>query len=151
MLLAVMPVACDRNDGNRSHNGNKEVVYTGTFPAADVSGIHYTLHLDYDDDHNYNDGDYRMYTTYVNADTAALTGTRDLRTIRSEGDFTVENGIPSNPSARYIKLIPDVKDSGPGASGEPVYFEITSDSTLVMLNSQLGVPERPADYTLTAR
>jgi len=151
LSLPLAITACD--SGHRYAPGThvKEIVYTGTLPAADVSGIHYTLHLDYDDDHNYTDGDYRMYETYVNADTAALSGSRDLRTIRSEGDFTVEKGIVADNNLPYIKLVPDVRDSGPGVSAQPVYFAITSDSTLVMLGADMSMPGRPQDYTLVSR
>lgn len=137
--------------GDRCARGDRQVVYTGTLPAADVSGVRYTLHLDYDDDHGYTDGDYKMYVSYIKTDTTSVGGVRDLRTIRSEGDFKEETGTPSDPALKYLKLVPDVRDSGPGASSEPVYFAVTSDSTLVMLDKDLAMPQRPADYTLTAR
>lgn len=152
-----LPMALTACDGNRSCNngavpkGGKEIVYTGTLPGADVSGIRYTLHLDYDDDHNFIDGDYNMYETYVVADSASVGGLRDVKTVRSEGDFKVENGAVSDNNLKCIKLVPDVRDSGPGVTGTPIYFAITSDSTLVMLGENMTMPERPQDYTLTAR
>ncbi len=140
--------ACDnKGNVNRTNIGDndREEVYTGVMPAADVAGIRYTLRLDFDDDHNFTDGDYDLYETYLVDDTTATLGYRDIKTYRTEGDFTVETGIPSNPQAKYIKLVPKSKKSTPGTPAEPVYFEISSDSTLTMLNSQL---EPPADSGL---
>lgn len=152
-----LPIALTACDGNKSCDnggmpkGGKEIVYTGTLPGADVAGIHYTLHFNYDDDRNYTDGDYDMYETYVEADSASVSGVRDVKTVRSEGDFKVENGAVADGNRKCIKLIPDVSDSGPGVTGTPTYFAITSDSTLVMLGENMTMPERPQDYTLTAR
>lgn len=152
LALPLLLSACGgKTEAPKGGAGDKEVVYTGTLPGADVTGIRYLLHMNYDDDHNYTDGDYRMYETYVTGDTAAIAGTRDLRTFRSEGDFTMQTGIPSDANMKYVKLVPDVSDSGPGVSADPVYFAVTSDSTLVMLGSGLEMPANPADYTLTAR
>lgn len=107
-------------------------VYTGVVPAADGPGIRYTLKLDYEDDKNNMEGDYDLVETYLEADTVATNGVKDNVSFKSEGDFTVvdQNG------KKYLKLVKDAKDSNPQAASD-LYFEVSSDSTLTMVNSQL--------------
>lgn len=110
----------------------EDQMYTGVLPAADGPGIRYTLKVDYDDDKNNMAGDYDLIETYLAADSVAPNGVKDNVSYKSEGDFTVvdQNG------KKYLKLVKDAKDSHPQASSD-LYFEVSSDSTLTMVNAQL--------------
>ncbi|MBD5195021.1 MAG: copper resistance protein NlpE [Bacteroides sp.] len=136
--------------GNKSCNGEKcnkvdDMLYTGVLPAADCDGIRYTLKLDYDDDKNNLEGDYNLVETYLQADTVnKVNGINGDISFKSEGDFTVveQNG------KKYLKLVKDAKDSNPQATPD-FYFEVSSDSTLTMVNSQLeAAPDTLLNYTL---
>ena len=120
-------------------------LYTGILPAADADGVKYELRLDYDDDHNFNDGDYDLRETYLTADTTSASGYTDGKTIMSEGDFTVNK----KDGLTYLKLVQDLKDSQPGSNAGPMYFLVESDSTLTLVNDQLQKAENPdMNYTL---
>lgn len=151
-LMLLGAASCDNKNcsAGKGADSDKEEVYTGVMPAADVAGIRYTLRLDYDDDHGYTDGDYDLYETYLQADSTSMTGYRDLKTYTTEGDFRVETGIPSNPNAKYLKLVPKPHESSPGASNETLYFLINpNDSSITMLNSQRELPDSTGlNYTL---
>lgn len=140
--------AADKNCGD-CKKGDKEAVYTGVLPAADVDGIRYTLKLDYDDDNNYTDGDYDLVEVYFVGDSTSATGYKDSARFKSEGDFKVINGTGDNASKKYIKLVQDVKDSSAGSNADVMYFLVQSDSTLVMVNSDLQESTTPGlNYTL---
>ncbi len=152
-------VACSGNNGKNSCDGNgscgtcnnpcKDQVYTGVLPAADAAGVRYTLTLDYDDDHNYTDGDYDLIETYLVTDSVSATGYKDGQSFKSEGDFTVIKGSGENQGKTYLKLVQDVKDSAKGSNSGPMYFLVESDSTVVMVNSQLEQSVNPdLNYTL---
>lgn len=144
--LAMTACSNNRQSAHSNTDGNRDEVYTGVMPAADAAGIRYTLHLDYDDDHNFTDGDYDLTETYIAGDTTAMLGYKDLNSFRTEGDFTVETGIPADKTAKYIKLVPDRKYG----SAQAMCFLISSDSTLTLLDAQLAVPQTPGlNYTLT--
>lgn len=129
--------------------GDRTEVYTGVIPAADASGIRYTLKLDFDDDHNYTKGDYDLLETYFAGDSISPTGLKDLKSFTSEGDFTVEKGQGANSGKTYLKLVQDAKDSSAGSNAGPLYFLVESDSTIVMVNSDLQPSETPGlNYTL---
>lgn len=123
---------------------NVDAVYTGVTPAADCDGIRYTLLLDYDkEDH---DGDYTLVETYIQSDTTTTLGYKDIRSLVSEGDFTIEKKADKS----YLKLVKDSKDSSAGSADSPMYFLIDSDKTITMTNSDLEVSNTPGmNYTLT--
>ena len=117
-------------------------VYTGVLPAADCDGIRYTLKLDYDDDHNYTDGDYDLLETYIAADSTSALGYKDLRTVKSEGDFTV---VKTKDGKTGLKLVEEVRK---GQQGETMYFVVDSDSTITMTNSDFETAASGLNYTL---
>lgn len=117
--------------GDKSCNNplDKDQVYTGVLPAADSdAGIRYTLRLDYDDDHNYTEGDYDLVETVLVNDSIA--GVKDGVSYTSEGDFKVVE----RDGKKYLTLVKDAKDSNANASGN-LNFVVDSDSTLTMVNA----------------
>lgn len=150
-LIALLPVACSHSEKSCSGSDcSKDAVYTGVLPAADADGVRYTLTLDYDDDHNYTTGDYDLVEVYLQGDTTSATGYHDAASYRSEGDFSVITGQGADSSKKYIKLVKDARDSSTGSVDGPLYFMITSDNTLEMVNDQLQPSETPGmNYTLT--
>lgn len=146
----VMLGACSGNNCKNSECDNcksdcEKIVYTGVLPGADVDQIRYTLTLDYDD-HNTSKGDYDLIETYQQADSVAPGGMKDVRNVRSEGDFS----IMDKENNKYIKLMPDIKDSDASADGSVLYFLVENDSTLVMVNSNLEKSENAGlNYSLT--
>ncbi|MDE7380765.1 MAG: copper resistance protein NlpE N-terminal domain-containing protein [Muribaculaceae bacterium] len=126
-------------------NLNEDQVYTGILPAADCDGIRYTLRLDYDDDHNFTDGDYNLVETYLGTDSVSSTGYKDLKSFKSEGDFKVEN----KDGKKYLRLVQDVKDSSAGSNVGPLYFLVDNDSTITLVNDKLEVSqEAGVNYSL---
>lgn len=122
--------------------------YSGIIPAADVSGIRYILTLDYDDD-NPIKGEYTLKEIYIETDSADSKGEHETKKFKSEGDFTIESGTGNKEGKRYLKLLQDYKDSAKGTNAGPIYFEIGSDTTLTMVNSQLEPSANPQlNYTL---
>lgn len=122
---------------------NVDAVYTGVMPAADCDGVRYTLLLDYDKKDK--DGDYTLVETYIQADTTATLGYKDLQSFVSEGDFTVEQ----KDAKTYLKLVKDAEDSSKGSVDTPLYFVIDSDSAITMANQDLEVSTTPGmNYTL---
>lgn len=155
-MAMLMLAACSNNgaqggkcDGKCGDCKKGDQVYTGVLPAADAEGVRYTLKLDYDDDHNYTDGDYDLVEVYLANDSTSATGYSDTARFKSEGDFTVINGTGDNSSKKYLKLVQDAKDSAPGSNAGPIYFLVASDSTLVMVNADLEESTTPGmNYTL---
>ena len=149
-LSMMTMAACSGNqkcsgDKKSCADGDKKELYTGVLPAADADGIRYALKLDYDDDNNYMDGDYDLLETVVEQDTTSALGFKEGQSFKSEGDFTVID----KDGKKYLKLVQDVKDSAKGSNGGPLYFLVESDSTIVMVNSDLEVSTAPGlNYTL---
>ncbi len=145
--LMVFMGACSTKEcqkGADCTKADKEEVYTGVLPAADCDGVRYTLHMDFDDEDN--DGDYKLVETYLAADSTSAMGYKDVKTFKSEGDFTIEK----QGDKTYYKLVKDVKDSMEGSADTPMYFVVDSDSTITMTNQNLEVSETPGmNYTLT--
>lgn len=143
-LLALLSLgACSSADKKACQKSDMpDQVFTGVVPAADCDGVRYTLHLDYDDAGN--DGDYLLVETYIEADTTAMTGFRDVRSFKSKGDFTVN----SRDGKKFLKLVPDAaKDQA--SSLDVSYFMVDSDSTVTMTNEALDVSATPGmNYTL---
>lgn len=134
--------SCDKA---KCGDGDKKELYTGVLPAADADGVRYSLKLEYDDDHNYTDGDYDLLETYLEQDSTSAVGFKDGKSFKSEGDFTVMD----KDGKKYLKLVQDAKDSAQGSNAGPMYFLVESDSTIVMVNSDLQVSETPGlNYTL---
>ena len=100
--------------------------YAGTVPGADVEGIRYTVKLTAVNDST---GTYDMTQDYVN-------GTETVQSFDSKGDYVVI----AKDGAKYVKI-----GEGAGAT----YFRCDADTALTMVNVDLELPIRPADYTLT--
>ncbi|MBD5300775.1 MAG: copper resistance protein NlpE N-terminal domain-containing protein [Duncaniella sp.] len=140
------------SDAAQAKSGNdKEVLYSGILPAADVQGILCTLKLDYDADHNFSEGDFVMVQNYINSDTATVSGLKDMSTSYSEGDFTKESKQVNGTTIEYLRLTPDAKDGLGDASSDPVYLMVNADGSLTLINSELEVPSMPALYTLAVK
>lgn len=145
--LAVLAMTSCGNCNNKCNKGEKidDLTYTGILPAADAEGIRYSLKLDYDDDKNNMEGDYDLVETYLLSDSLAVAGVRDGASYKSEGDFTVvEQG-----GKKYLKLVKDQEDSNTNAASN-LYFEVSSDSTLTMVNSELQ-PAANSDLNYTIK
>lgn len=129
--------------GTKCKKGDKIEVFTGVMPAADADGVRYTLHLEFDDDDN--DGDYKLVESYLQADSTAVGGFKDIKTFASEGDFYIKQ----KDGKTYYEFKKDQKDSQPGALDTPAYFLVDSDSTITMVNAQLEVAaDSTMNYTL---
>ncbi|MBD5355582.1 MAG: copper resistance protein NlpE [Bacteroides sp.] len=150
--LAMLTLAACSGDkacgGDCKKGDSKDMIYTGLLPAADVDGIRYTLKLDYDDDNGGKSGDYDLVEVYITGDSLSATGYKDAARFKSEGDFTVINGEGANSANKYIKLVEDTKGAA-ASNTPPTYFLIESDTTLVMVNSDLERSQMPGlNYTL---
>ena len=137
--ICLLGAAACSNNGNCSARANldNDQVYTGILPAADCMGIRYSLKLDYDDDHNFTDGDYELLQTYLGSDSVAPSGIKDLLSEKSKGDFTVTD----KGNVKALTLVPKRGTTG------TLYFVQTDDSTLTMTNANFEVPATPG-YTL---
>lgn len=132
-LVALSTAACsDKGKQYDKRDGDRKEVYTGVLPAADASGIRYTLALDYDDDNGYTDGDYKLVQTYLVSDSVARLKYRDSVSFKDKGDFTVtaQNG------RKVIKLTPSPKSK----QGEILYFLVDNDSTITLTMASLEAP-----------
>lgn len=153
-LAALTLSACNNNPSRDrlSDRGDKVETYAGVLPAADTDGILYTLTVKLDDDDNYMKGDYDLMESYLGRDTVAPTGYKSLKSVRSEGDVRVEQRDVNGTMQKYLKLIPDRKDSAPEASGDVMYFLVTSDSTLTMVGPDLTPSvNKDLNYTLVLK
>lgn len=141
IAAAVISMASCSSRNCQGKSGDRDEVYTGVVPAADCAGVRYTLALDFDDDNNYTDGDYKLVQTYLVADSTASLNYKDADSYKEKGDFTVaEKG-----GKKLIKLIPDPRHGG----GQPLYFLIDNDSTLTMTNAEMDAPvDASLNYTL---
>lgn len=137
-MSACTGTSCD----SKGCKADDDKLYTGVMPAADCDGIRYTLKLDYDDDHNYTDGDYDLVQTYIAADSTSALGYKDIRTVKSEGDFTV---VKTKDGKTGLKLVEEVRK---GQQGETMYFVVDSDSTITMTNSDFETAASGLNYTL---
>lgn len=126
----------------KSENSDKTEVFSGVMPAADASGISYTIEFNYNGDSNHTNGDFEMTQTYLVGDAGTSKSPRDTETFHSDGNFTVET--PSS-GAKYLKLVPGNSKS----DADNYYFVITSDSTITMVDSSLKPSENSQlNYTL---
>lgn len=111
--------------------------YTGVLPAADTEGIEYTLHLEYDRDDNFTEGDYRMRQVYMSA--------TNPTTYDTKGDFKVLKGTPQSPDQMYLQLVSDPENNAPA---DTTYFLVSSDSTLTMVGQDLTPAVSGLNYDL---
>lgn len=152
-LISLALTACDNNRGsNHGSLGDKEELYAGIMPAADAEGILYTLKLDYDDDHNYTDGDFQLVETALLSDTVSAMNLRTGVTSLTEGDFRIETSTAEGETTSYMRLVPDAKESLGAASTATLYFIINPDKSLTMVNSDLTKAANDSlNYTLTLK
>ena len=155
--LAVLPLAlascgncnngsCNANSGN---SGDKEELYAGILPAADAEGIVYNLRLDYDDDHNFTDGDYALTQTAIVADSISMSAGA---TSYTEGDFTIESKNVNGVDTKYMRLVPKAKESLGTADNSTLYFLVNGDNTLTLVNADLTKAENDSlNYNLTLK
>ncbi len=147
------------NSSNASSNvaqskkgGDKEVLYSGILPAADAQGTIYTLKLEFDDDHNYTDGDYMMVENTVVSDTTVVSGLKEVATSYTKGDFRKESKQVNGVTIDYIRLYPDAKDALGTASAGSTYFVINPDGSLTMTGADLQkAANTEMNYTLTVK
>ncbi|MDE6578017.1 MAG: copper resistance protein NlpE, partial [Muribaculaceae bacterium] len=123
--------------------GDKVDVFRGVLTAGDAAGIRYTLHLEFDEDDK--DGDYKLVETYIQSDSTAVGGYKDIKSFASEGDFYIK----SKDGKTYYEFKKDQKDSQAGSAETPMYFVVDSDSTITMTNANLELAADSAmNYTL---
>ncbi|MDE7159296.1 MAG: hypothetical protein K2O24_00415 [Muribaculaceae bacterium] len=155
-LAAFGLTACSNASGTpsaagASANGDKEMLYSGILPAADAQGNVVTLKLDFDDDHNYTDGDFIMVENTVAADSISAAGITAASTSYSEGDFRKATKQVDGKTLEYLVLTPDAKDLLGAATATPSYFLINENQTLTLVNADIELPANPELYTLTAK
>lgn len=147
--------ACNNSNATstvaQSKGGDKEVLYSGILPAADAQGTVYTLKLEFDDDHNYTDGDYTMVENSLASDTVAISGLKEVATSYTKGDFRKESKTVDGATVEYIRLIPDAKDALGTPSASSLYFVINADESLTMVGEDLQMPAIAEMYTLTVK
>lgn len=155
IIAALSFTACNNTgSGNNVMTGGKnyadtQMLYGGIMPAADAEGYLYTLRLEYDDD-DPNEGDYLLVETALVADSVSPLHLRDGIASLTEGDFRVETkSDPGNTPVKYLRLIPDAKESIGAASSATLYFLVNDNNTLTMVNSDLAPAENDSlNYTL---
>lgn len=87
--------------------------------------------------HDSVNGVYQMTTTYI-----AANG-KDRRTTSSKGRQLAYRGVvPQNRDARVYKLVPD------SGANQPMNLWVESDTTVVILDDQMNVPDMPHNYRL---
>jgi len=153
-LIPLALTACGKPAGTTSAGigGEKDELYAGILPAADAAGILYTLRLDYDDDHNYTDGDYLLTETALVKDSVNPLGLKDGVTSLTEGDFRIESRTVNGTTSHYLRLMPDMKESLGAASASTLCFLINPDRTLTMVNADLTkAANGTLNYTLTLK
>ena len=106
------------------------VLYRGILPAADCSGIEYSLSLD-----AYNHI-YFLETRYIDADGPG----KDVR-FRSAGRY--ETISDSADTAEYYRLISE-------SDRDTIYFKRVNGKTLRLVNADLQEPSNPSSYDITS-
>lgn len=137
---------------NNGRGGDKEELYAGILPAADAEGIMYTLRLDYDDDHNFMDGDYGLTQTAIESDTVAPQAFKAGISSYTEGDFTIESKNVNGAETKYMRLVPKAKESLGTADNSTLYFLVNGDNTLTLVNADLTKAENDSlNYSLSLK
>lgn len=149
--FASCDTATTSNGATQTGKGDKDVLYSGILPSADAMGTVYTLKLEYDDDHNYTDGDFVMIENTLASDTTTATGFSEAATSYTEGDFTKESKQVGGTTIEYIRLAPDAKDALGTPSAASMYFIVNADGSLTMVGADLQQPAIPDLYTLTVK
>ena len=106
-------------------------VYKGLLPAADCSGIEYTLGID-----TLNDS-YHLTTVYIDAE-----GTGKNLSFTSEGQRSMIHRGEGEDARVFYKLTPCGKDTA------SVYFMVVNDSTLRLVNTDLQEPTNKTLYDI---
>ena len=106
-------------------------VYKGLLPAADCSGIEYTLGID-----TLNDS-YHLTTVYIDAE-----GTGKNLSFTSEGKRSMIHRGEGEDARVFYKLTPCGKDTA------SVYFMVVNDSTLRLVNADLQEPTNKTLYDI---
>ena len=106
-------------------------VYKGLLPAADCSGIEYTLGID-----TMNDS-YQLTTVYIDAE-----GTGKNLSFTSEGKRSMIHRGEGEDARVFYKLTPCGKDTA------SVYFMVVNDSTLRLVNTDLQEPTNKTLYDI---
>ena len=106
-------------------------VYKGLLPAADCSGIEYTLGID-----TVNDS-YQLTTVYIDAE-----GTGKNLSFTSEGKRSMIHRGEGEDARVFYKLTPCGKDTA------SVYFMVVNDSTLRLVNADLQEPTNKTLYDI---
>lgn len=108
---------------------HRSVLYKGILPAADCSGIEYSLRLDP------GSGEYSLETTYLDADGPG----KNVR-LTSAGRFEIIGG--ASDSVEYYRL-------NPKEDTDTLYFRRVDGNTLRLVNSELQEPSIPDSYDIT--
>ena len=106
-------------------------VYKGLLPAADCSGIEYTLGID-----TLNDS-YHLTTVYIDTE-----GTGKNLSFTSEGKRSMIHRGEGEDARVFYKLTPCGKDTA------SVYFMVVNDSTLRLVNTDLQEPTNQTLYDI---
>ncbi len=147
-VAALAFTACNSGNTCKSgSDGDKKELYTGVLPAADAEGVLYNLALDFDDDHNFTDGDYHLTETYLLADTVSGKSL-DGRSFKTEGDFKVETRTVDGKEIQYLKLTPEADETVGNGSNDVLYFIIDSDNAITLTDAELSMPVDSLNYTL---
>lgn len=126
---------CDDAQCAAEETVSTEVVYAGLLPAADAEGVQYLLKLNYISEGDSVMGAYDLHEMYLTADSAA-----NSVEVATEGAFV---GLDKDGKS-YLKLSPE---SNPASE---MFFLVESDSTIVLVNSELEPSANPElNYTLT--
>ncbi len=108
-------------------------IYEGILPGADTEGIRYQLALTYVDQDYI--GSYQLNRVYMGAEDG-----KD-KTFSEDGQFSAKRGIPANEDAVVYHLIPDRGEND-------LYLLVKNDSTLTLLDNDMGIPESQFNYDL---
>lgn len=139
-------------DTTKARGGDKEELYAGVLPTADAEGMIYTLVLDYDDDHNYTDGDFSLTQTALESDTVFTPNFKAGVTSYTEGDFKIEDKTVDGATVKVLTLVPEAKESLGTADNSTLYFFVNGDNTLTMVSADLTKAVDPTlNYTLTLK
>ena len=116
---------------NETAQCEHSLVYKGLLPAADCSGIEYTLCID-----TVNDS-YHLTTVYIDAE-----GTGKNLSFTSEGKRSMIHRGEGEDARVFYKLTPCGKDTA------SVYFMVVNDSTLRLVNADLQEPTNKTLYDI---
>lgn len=106
-------------------------VYKGVLPAADCSGIEYTLSINAANDN------YHLTTVYIDAE-----GAGKNVSFTSEGKRSMIHRGEGENAQTFYKLAPSGKDTA------SVYLMVVNDSTLRLVNADLQEPTNKALYDI---